>query len=51
MATKSLIEREKKRQILEQKYHMIRRYPKKEIRKAQSLSEKWEIQAKLEALE
>ena len=29
---------------------MIRRSPKKEIRKAQSLSEKWEIQGKLEAL-
>nr|YP_009141604.1 ribosomal protein S14 [Medicago hybrida]YP_009141679.1 ribosomal protein S14 [Medicago papillosa]YP_009327954.1 ribosomal protein S14 [Medicago sativa subsp. falcata]YP_009656280.1 ribosomal protein S14 [Medicago sativa]YP_009656508.1 ribosomal protein S14 [Medicago tetraprostrata]YP_009656584.1 ribosomal protein S14 [Medicago marina]YP_009656660.1 ribosomal protein S14 [Medicago pironae]YP_009657421.1 ribosomal protein S14 [Medicago arborea]YP_010556938.1 ribosomal protein S14 [Medicago len=50
MAKKSLIEREKKRQKLEQKYHLIRRSPKKEIRKAQSLSEKWEIQGKLEAL-
>nr|YP_010010929.1 ribosomal protein S14 [Medicago ruthenica]QOI00549.1 ribosomal protein S14 [Medicago ruthenica] len=50
MATKSLIEREKKRQKLEEKYHLIRRSPKKEIGKAQSLSEKWEIQAKLEAL-
>jgi len=50
MATKSLIEREKKRQKLEEKYHLIRRSLKKEISKAQSLSEKWEIQAKLEAL-
>nr|YP_009657497.1 ribosomal protein S14 [Trigonella foenum-graecum]QCO74475.1 ribosomal protein S14 [Trigonella foenum-graecum]QJA26545.1 ribosomal protein S14 [Trigonella foenum-graecum]WCR63249.1 ribosomal protein S14 [Trigonella foenum-graecum] len=50
MAKTSLIEREKKRQKLEQKYHLIRRSPKNEIRKAQSLSEKWEIQAKLEAL-
>lgn len=50
MATKSLIEREKKRQKLEQKYHLIRRSLKKEISKAQSLSEKWEIQGKLEAL-
>ncbi|YP_009772750.1 ribosomal protein S14 (plastid) [Trifolium pratense] len=50
MAKKSLIEREKKRQKLEQKYHLIRRSPQKERRKARSLSEKWEIQAKLEAL-
>nr|QJD20930.1 ribosomal protein S14 [Trifolium alexandrinum] len=50
MAKKSLIEREKKRQKLEQKYHLIRRSPQKQRRKAQSLSEKWEIQAKLEAL-
>jgi len=50
MAKKSLIEREKKRQKLEQKYHLIRRSLQKERRKARSLSEKWEIQAKLEAL-
>nr|AMC32449.1 ribosomal protein S14 [Glycyrrhiza lepidota]QJQ77020.1 ribosomal protein S14 [Glycyrrhiza lepidota]QJQ77133.1 ribosomal protein S14 [Glycyrrhiza lepidota] len=50
MAKKSLIQREKKRQKLEQKYHSIRRSPKKEISKASSLSEKWEIQAKLESL-
>nr|YP_009027266.1 ribosomal protein S14 [Glycyrrhiza glabra]YP_009352035.1 ribosomal protein S14 [Glycyrrhiza lepidota]YP_009627079.1 ribosomal protein S14 [Glycyrrhiza inflata]YP_009734888.1 ribosomal protein S14 [Glycyrrhiza glabra x Glycyrrrhiza uralensis]YP_009767339.1 ribosomal protein S14 [Glycyrrhiza uralensis]YP_009828079.1 ribosomal protein S14 [Glycyrrhiza aspera]YP_010324173.1 ribosomal protein S14 [Glycyrrhiza pallidiflora]YP_010432144.1 ribosomal protein S14 [Glycyrrhiza alaschanica]YP_010432 len=50
MAKKSLIQREKKRQKLEQKYHLIRRSPKKEISKASSLSEKWEIQAKLESL-
>nr|YP_009138399.1 ribosomal protein S14 [Lathyrus davidii]AIK20617.1 ribosomal protein S14 [Lathyrus davidii] len=50
MAKKSCIAREKKRQKLETKYHLIRRSPKKEMSKAQSLSEKWEIQAKLEAL-
>nr|QJQ75233.1 ribosomal protein S14 [Glycyrrhiza astragalina]QJQ75309.1 ribosomal protein S14 [Glycyrrhiza astragalina]QJQ75424.1 ribosomal protein S14 [Glycyrrhiza astragalina]QJQ75500.1 ribosomal protein S14 [Glycyrrhiza astragalina] len=50
MAKKSLIQREKKRQKLEQKYHLIRRSPKKEISKASSLSEKWEIQTKLESL-
>ncbi|KAL5102130.1 hypothetical protein RYX36_006457, partial [Vicia faba] len=50
MAKKSVIEREKKRQKLEQKYHLIRRSPKKEMSKAQSLSEKWEIQRKLEVL-
>ena len=50
MAQKSVIEREKKRQKLEQKYHLIRRSPKKEMSKAQSLSEKWEIQGKLEVL-
>ncbi|KAL5062876.1 hypothetical protein RYX36_024613 [Vicia faba] len=50
MAKKSVIEREKKRKKLEQKYHLIRRSPKKEMSKAQSLSEKWEIQGKLEVL-
>jgi len=50
MATKNLIEREKKRQNLEHKYHLIRRFPKKERIKAQSLSEKWEIQTKFEVL-
>lgn len=50
MAKKSVIEREKKRQKLEQKYHLIRRSLKKEMSKAWSLSEKWEIQGKLEAL-
>nr|QKV48617.1 ribosomal protein S14 [Vicia ramuliflora] len=50
MAKKCVIEREKKRQKLEEKYHLIRRSPKKEMIKAQSLSEKWQIQAKLEAL-
>nr|YP_009437885.1 ribosomal protein S14 [Tibetia liangshanensis]ATG33792.1 ribosomal protein S14 [Tibetia liangshanensis] len=50
MAKKSVIEREKKRQKLEQKYHLIRQSLKKEISKVGSLSEKWEIQAKLESL-
>nr|YP_009975348.1 ribosomal protein S14 [Drypetes indica]QNK04689.1 ribosomal protein S14 [Drypetes indica] len=48
MAKKSLIQREKKRQKLEQKYHLIRRSSKKEIRKVTSLSEKLEIQRKLQ---
>ncbi|KAK8322117.1 hypothetical protein V6Z11_A12G148500 [Gossypium hirsutum] len=36
MAKKSLIHREKKKQKLEQKYHLIRRSSKKEISKLQS---------------
>nr|YP_010321198.1 ribosomal protein S14 [Wisteriopsis japonica]YP_010353098.1 ribosomal protein S14 [Wisteriopsis reticulata]QJQ79764.1 ribosomal protein S14 [Wisteriopsis reticulata]UFR83085.1 ribosomal protein S14 [Wisteriopsis reticulata]UJT96913.1 ribosomal protein S14 [Wisteriopsis japonica]UOF70642.1 ribosomal protein S14 [Wisteriopsis reticulata] len=50
MAKKSLIQREKKRQKLEKKYHSIRRSLKNEISKVASLSEKWEIQRKLESL-
>uniref|UniRef100_A0A4Y5RB18 Small ribosomal subunit protein uS14c n=1 Tax=Heptacodium miconioides TaxID=137004 RepID=A0A4Y5RB18_9DIPS len=52
MARKSLIQREKKRQKLEQKYHLIRRSSKKEIRKVPSLSDKdkWEIYGKLQSL-
>nr|YP_009680104.1 ribosomal protein S14 [Campylotropis macrocarpa]YP_009680708.1 ribosomal protein S14 [Kummerowia striata]YP_009680791.1 ribosomal protein S14 [Lespedeza maritima]YP_009750292.1 ribosomal protein S14 [Lespedeza bicolor]YP_010295646.1 ribosomal protein S14 [Lespedeza buergeri]YP_010410246.1 ribosomal protein S14 [Lespedeza tricolor]YP_010415924.1 ribosomal protein S14 [Campylotropis howellii]YP_010416173.1 ribosomal protein S14 [Campylotropis parviflora]YP_010416339.1 ribosomal protein S14 len=50
MAKKSVIQREKKRQKLEQKYHLIRRSSKKEIKKITSLSDKWEIQGKLESL-
>nr|UWV19136.1 ribosomal protein S14 [Padbruggea filipes] len=50
MAKKSLIQREKKRQKLEKKYHFIRRSLKNEISKASSLSEKWKIQKKLESL-
>nr|WFG51592.1 ribosomal protein S14 [Astragalus sp. Ge130187] len=50
MAKKCVIEREKKRQKLEQKYHLIRLSLKNEIRKVCSLSEKWEIHAKLQAL-
>ncbi|KAK7299380.1 hypothetical protein VNO77_45673 [Canavalia gladiata] len=50
MARKSVIQREKKRQKLEQKYHLIRRSSKKEISKVPSLSEKWEIHEKLESL-
>jgi small subunit ribosomal protein S14 len=49
MAKKSLIQREKKRQKLEQKYHLIRRSSKKEISKVQSLSDKWEIYGKLQS--
>nr|YP_010138556.1 ribosomal protein S14 [Boehmeria nivea]YP_010381989.1 ribosomal protein S14 [Debregeasia elliptica]QHN51783.1 ribosomal protein S14 [Boehmeria nivea var. nipononivea]QHN51867.1 ribosomal protein S14 [Boehmeria tomentosa]UED15993.1 ribosomal protein S14 [Boehmeria nivea var. tenacissima]QQH14546.1 ribosomal protein S14 [Boehmeria nivea]UED14210.1 ribosomal protein S14 [Debregeasia elliptica] len=50
MARKSLIQREKKRKKLEQKYHLIRGSLKKEISKVQSLSEKWEIHGKLQSL-
>ncbi|XLS53572.1 hypothetical protein HN51_046785 [Arachis hypogaea] len=50
MARKSLIEREKKRKKLEQKYYLIRRSSKKEISKVPSLSQKWEIHGKLESL-
>ena len=50
MARKCLIQREKKRQKLEQKYHLIRRSLKNEISKVPSLSEKWEIHGKLQSL-
>nr|AKT74017.1 ribosomal protein S14 [Corsia cf. boridiensis SPL470-2] len=50
MARKSLISREKKRNKLEQKYHLIRRSLKREINKVLSLSEKWEIHRKLQSL-
>ena len=50
IAKKSLIQREKKRQKFEQKYHLIRRSSKKEISKVLSLSDKWEIHGKLESL-
>lgn len=43
MARKGLIHREKKRQKLEQKYHLIRRSSKKELNKVPSLSDKWKI--------
>nr|YP_010920468.1 ribosomal protein S14 [Philotheca fitzgeraldii]WAJ53248.1 ribosomal protein S14 [Philotheca fitzgeraldii] len=49
MARKSLIHREKKRQKLEQKYHLIRRSSKREINKVQSLSDKWKIHGKLQS--
>lgn len=39
MASKSLIQREKKRQKLEQKYHLIRRSSKEEIRKEEKRKE------------
>nr|YP_010420108.1 ribosomal protein S14 [Nanocnide japonica]USG53576.1 ribosomal protein S14 [Nanocnide japonica] len=50
MGRKSFLQREKKRKKLNQKYHLIRRSSKKEIRKTQSLSEKWEIHGKLQSL-
>nr|UEX91703.1 ribosomal protein S14 [Valeriana dioica] len=50
MARKCLIQREKKRQKLAQKYRLIRRSLKEEIRKVPSLSEKWEILEKLQSL-
>nr|YP_010883280.1 ribosomal protein S14 [Psydrax latifolia]WIF29314.1 ribosomal protein S14 [Psydrax latifolia] len=49
MARRGLIQREKKRQKLEQKYHLIRRSSKKEISKVQSLNDKWEIYRKLQS--
>nr|AER53142.1 ribosomal protein S14 [Asclepias subaphylla]AER53384.1 ribosomal protein S14 [Asclepias subulata]AWH05360.1 ribosomal protein S14 [Asclepias californica subsp. californica]AWH09782.1 ribosomal protein S14 [Asclepias subulata] len=49
MASKALIQREKKRQKLHQKYHLIRQSSKKEISKVTSLSEKWEIYRKLQS--
>nr|YP_010291868.1 ribosomal protein S14 [Xyris capensis]YP_010294575.1 ribosomal protein S14 [Xyris pauciflora]ULQ68465.1 ribosomal protein S14 [Xyris capensis]ULQ68557.1 ribosomal protein S14 [Xyris capensis]ULQ68713.1 ribosomal protein S14 [Xyris pauciflora] len=50
MARKSLIQREKKREKLKEKYHLIRRSSKEQIKNASSLTEKWEIRAKLESL-
>jgi small subunit ribosomal protein S14 len=50
MARKSLIQREKKRQKLEQKYHLIRRSSKKQINNVAPLSDKWEIHGKLQSL-
>nr|YP_009731752.1 ribosomal protein S14 [Siphonostegia chinensis]QHR84946.1 ribosomal protein S14 [Siphonostegia chinensis] len=49
MARKCLIQKEKRRQKLEQKYQVIRRSSKKEISKASSLSDKWEIYGKLQS--
>nr|YP_009701048.1 ribosomal protein S14 [Manoao colensoi]QEQ14253.1 ribosomal protein S14 [Manoao colensoi] len=50
MTRKSLIQREKKKQRLEQKYKLIRQSLKKEIREVSSLDEKWEIHKKLQSL-
>nr|YP_009435038.1 ribosomal protein S14 [Lobelia laxa]ATG25040.1 ribosomal protein S14 [Lobelia laxa] len=51
MARKSLIQREKKRQKLEQKYHLIRRSSKKELSNVPPLSDKRdEIYGKLQSL-
>nr|YP_010712232.1 ribosomal protein S14 [Corydalis ternata]UGO88524.1 ribosomal protein S14 [Corydalis ternata]WDA92887.1 ribosomal protein S14 [Corydalis ternata] len=49
MARKSWIQREKKRQKLEQKYHLIRRSSKNEISKVAEMSEKWKIHGKLQS--
>nr|YP_009454445.1 ribosomal protein S14 [Daniellia pilosa]AUF70259.1 ribosomal protein S14 [Daniellia pilosa] len=49
MASKGLIQREKKRQKLEQKFHLIRGSSKKEIKKFPSLSDEWEIHGKLQS--
>nr|QYB22403.1 ribosomal protein S14 [Saxegothaea conspicua]BBF91253.1 ribosomal protein S14 [Saxegothaea conspicua] len=49
MTRKSLIQREKKKQRLEQKYKLIRQSLKREIREVSSLDEKWEIQRKLQS--
>nr|YP_009869866.1 ribosomal protein S14 [Cratoxylum cochinchinense]YP_010361172.1 ribosomal protein S14 [Cratoxylum sumatranum]YP_010361261.1 ribosomal protein S14 [Cratoxylum pruniflorum]YP_010361337.1 ribosomal protein S14 [Cratoxylum maingayi]YP_010361420.1 ribosomal protein S14 [Cratoxylum arborescens]YP_010361509.1 ribosomal protein S14 [Cratoxylum formosum]QJI81220.1 ribosomal protein S14 [Cratoxylum cochinchinense]QKJ81806.1 ribosomal protein S14 [Cratoxylum cochinchinense]UIF91997.1 ribosomal prot len=49
MASKSWIHREKKKQKLEQKYHLIRRSLKNEISKVSSLIDKWEIHGKLQS--
>nr|AHZ58060.1 ribosomal protein S14 [Tmesipteris elongata] len=50
MAKKSIIEREKKRQKLVQEYKSIRQLLRKEIKKASSLNEKWEIHKKSQSL-
>ena len=53
MAKKSFIQREKKRQKLEQKYHLIRQSLKKKIRSKVSplsLSEKTKMREKLQSL-
>nr|YP_010457613.1 ribosomal protein S14 [Glyptopetalum fengii]UUA68884.1 ribosomal protein S14 [Glyptopetalum fengii] len=49
MARKGLIQREKTRQKLEQKYHLIRRSSRKEISKVLLLSDQWEIHGKLQS--
>jgi small subunit ribosomal protein S14 len=50
MARKGLIQRERKRQELEKKYHFLRDSPKKDIDKTLLLDEKWEIRRKLQSL-
>nr|YP_009747703.1 ribosomal protein S14 [Lecanorchis kiusiana]QII89383.1 ribosomal protein S14 [Lecanorchis kiusiana] len=49
MARKSLIQREKKRHKLQQKYYWIRQSLKKERNKAPSLKERWKIHGKLQS--
>jgi small subunit ribosomal protein S14 len=50
MARKGLIQREKKRQELEKKYHFLRYSLKKGIDRALPLEQKWEIRRKLQSL-
>nr|WIA67554.1 ribosomal protein S14 [Apopellia endiviifolia]WIA67642.1 ribosomal protein S14 [Apopellia endiviifolia]WIA67818.1 ribosomal protein S14 [Apopellia endiviifolia] len=50
MARKSLIQREKKRQRLEKKYHFLRDCLKKEIKETLSLDDKWKFHRKLQSL-
>ncbi|KAK9662301.1 hypothetical protein RND81_O039000, partial [Saponaria officinalis] len=50
MAKKSLIQREKRRQKLEQKYHLIRSILKKRNKQSCVMSDKWEIHGKLQSL-
>uniref|UniRef100_A0AAU7E3D7 Small ribosomal subunit protein uS14c n=2 Tax=Gastrodia elata TaxID=91201 RepID=A0AAU7E3D7_9ASPA len=50
MARRSLLQREKKRQNLEQKYYLIRLSLKKELRRVFSLRERWKIQERLQSL-
>nr|YP_009441515.1 30S ribosomal protein S14 [Apostasia wallichii]YP_009535708.1 ribosomal protein S14 [Apostasia shenzhenica]YP_009938525.1 ribosomal protein S14 [Apostasia ramifera]AYJ83723.1 ribosomal protein S14 [Apostasia shenzhenica]QGW13099.1 ribosomal protein S14 [Apostasia shenzhenica]QNU40218.1 ribosomal protein S14 [Apostasia ramifera]BBB03104.1 30S ribosomal protein S14 [Apostasia wallichii] len=49
MARKSLIQRERKRRKLEQKFYWIRRSSKNQISKVPSLREKWKIHGKLQS--
>jgi small subunit ribosomal protein S14 len=44
MTRKSLIQREKKKKKLEQKYRIIRQLRKKKMGEALSLDEKWQFQ-------
>nr|YP_010613835.1 ribosomal protein S14 [Andreaea regularis]QTT78493.1 ribosomal protein S14 [Andreaea rupestris var. fauriei]WAS08580.1 ribosomal protein S14 [Andreaea regularis] len=50
MAKKSLIQREKKKQKLEQKYQIIRQAIKKKMNETLSLDKKWEFQKQLQSL-
>nr|YP_010286699.1 ribosomal protein S14 [Scapania undulata]UKT60621.1 ribosomal protein S14 [Scapania undulata] len=50
MARKGLIQREKKRQKLEKKYHFLRDSLKKGIDTTLPLEQKWEIRRKLQSL-
>jgi small subunit ribosomal protein S14 len=50
MAKKSLIQREKKRQKLEEKYKSLRNSLKTDVDKNLPLEDKWEIRRKLQSL-